>query len=94
VPSTPGSRPKAYEATRVGRHLYADPRWKGKHGLRLRVLREEPLCGECYKAGHVVPSAEVDHIVPHKGDEVLFFERTNVQGLCKPCHSRKTRRGA
>jgi 5-methylcytosine-specific restriction enzyme A len=35
-------------------------------------------------------SEQVDHIVPHKGDLRLFWDRRNWQGLCKPCHSRKT----
>lgn len=30
----------------------------------------------------------VDHIVPHKGDEALFFDSGNLQSLCKPCHDR------
>ena len=35
-------------------------------------------------------AAEVDHIVPHKGDLRRFWDKRNWQGLCKPCHSRKT----
>ncbi|WP_326537644.1 HNH endonuclease signature motif containing protein, partial [Pseudorhodoferax sp.] len=27
-----------------------------------------------------------DHIVPHKGDLGRFFDRGNLQSLCKPCH--------
>lgn len=31
-----------------------------------------------------------DHIVPHRGDPVLFWDRANLQCLCKACHdSRK-----
>lgn len=30
----------------------------------------------------------VDHIVPHKGDLVLFHDPENLQSLCKPCHDR------
>jgi 5-methylcytosine-specific restriction protein A len=53
--------------------------------LRLVVLREEPVCRKCQRA----LSREVDHIVPiAAGGERL--ERSNLQGLCKPCHSRKT----
>ena len=29
-----------------------------------------------------------DHKVPHKGDPDLFWDRDNVQCLCKPCHDR------
>nr|MDX8322409.1 HNH endonuclease [Agrobacterium sp. rho-8.1] len=27
-----------------------------------------------------------DHVKPHKGDEVVFFDETNLQTLCKLCH--------
>lgn len=32
----------------------------------------------------------VDHIIPHKGDQYLFWDRSNWQPLCKLCHDRKT----
>ena len=32
----------------------------------------------------------MDHIRAHNGDLRLFWDRSNWQGLCKPCHSRKT----
>ena len=32
----------------------------------------------------------VDHIKPHSGDLRLFWDRRNWQGLCQPCHNRKT----
>ncbi|WP_245482984.1 HNH endonuclease [Agrobacterium sp. CNPSo 2736] len=27
-----------------------------------------------------------DHVTPHKGDRDLFFDASNLQTLCKPCH--------
>lgn len=27
-----------------------------------------------------------DHIEPHRGDARLFWDRMNLQTLCKPCH--------
>jgi hypothetical protein len=33
-----------------------------------------------------VPSTVADHIKEHKGDEQLFFDRDNLQALCKTCH--------
>jgi 5-methylcytosine-specific restriction enzyme A len=30
--------------------------------------------------------AVCDHIIAHKGDEVLFYNRDNLQTLCKSCH--------
>lgn len=29
-----------------------------------------------------------DHIKPHRGDERLFWDKANLQTLCKPCHDR------
>jgi 5-methylcytosine-specific restriction enzyme A len=38
-----------------------------------------------------VASATVaDHITPHKGDPVLFWDPDNLQSLCAACHGRKT----
>jgi 5-methylcytosine-specific restriction protein A len=35
----------------------------------------------------------VDHVVPHKGDSVKFWDESNHQALCTRCHNRKTARG-
>lgn len=32
----------------------------------------------------------VDHIVPHRGDDRLFWDEENWQALCKNCHDSKT----
>ena len=50
--------------------------------MRLRVLREEPNCRRCGK-----PSTNADHIVPkaHGGTNA----RSNYQGLCRTCNTRK-----
>ena len=50
-----------------------------------------PLCRECLKEGRYVKATVVDHIVPHRGDPNLFWDRNNWQGLCKRCHDKKTR---
>ena len=55
-------------------------------------LRAHPLCEECMKRGKYVKATVVDHIVPHRGDEALFWDRSNWRPLCKRCHDRKTRR--
>ena len=62
-------------------------RWRK---LRARFLRINPLCGKCAEEGLVVPATEVDHIVPHRGDPALMWDWSNLQSLCKSCHSRKT----
>lgn len=53
-------------------------------------LTEHPMCAECLKNGRFTPATEVDHIIPHKGDMVLFWNRKNWQALCHKCHSTKT----
>lgn len=64
-------------------------RWRR---LRLRVLRAEPTCRACKAIGRVTPASEVDHILPRRERPELTYEVENLQPLCKPCHSRKTRR--
>jgi 5-methylcytosine-specific restriction endonuclease McrA len=40
--------------------------------------------------GRVVKAELVDHIIPHKGNRSLFWDRSNWQGLTKRDHDRKT----
>jgi len=58
-------------------------RWKK---CRKIFLQANPLCSRCYKIGKLVEASIVDHIIPHKGDEQLFWDQSNWQALCKPCH--------
>lgn len=54
---------------------------------REAFLRAHPLCRMCEESGHVVASTTVDHIEPHRGNEVLFWDTSNWQALCTTCHS-------
>ncbi len=82
---------KEYFQGRYGRNKESRP-WVGWYSLpkwiklRDRKLQEQPICEECKKR----LSVEVDHITPHRGDEKLFFDYSNLQTLCKSCHSKKT----
>lgn len=58
--------------------------------LRRIVLRREPLCRECKKAGFDVPSVLVDHIIPLSEGGTNKLE--NLQGLCTMHHNKKTAR--
>lgn len=53
-------------------------------------LQSHPLCAECRKLGRYTKATVVDHIVPHRGDQKLFWDRSNWQPLCKACHDQKT----
>ena len=58
---------------------------------RKQFLAKHPLCTECQRSGKLTPATVVDHIKPHRGDKVLFWDESNWQPLCKKCHDRKTR---
>lgn len=74
---------------RAGAQFYRTKRWKQ---ARLAFLNAHPLCADCGEVGLVVEATEVDHVVPHRGDPALMWDRSNWQALCKSCHSRKTAR--
>ncbi len=57
---------------------------------RTVFLHAHPLCVRCQERGLLVKATVVDHIVPHRGDEKLFWDTANWQALCKRCHDRKT----
>jgi 5-methylcytosine-specific restriction protein A len=74
----------------VGRKLYRTKRWQS---MRIRILREQPLCVLKGKRERcLVVATEVDHIKPHRGDRRLFFDRANLQPMCRSCHAQKTAR--
>lgn len=54
---------------------------------RAAFMAAHPLCEIC---GGL--SSDLDHITPHKGDPVLFWDSDNWQALCASCHSKKTAR--
>ncbi len=57
---------------------------------RATFLRNRPFCAACNARGLVVRATVVDHITPHRGDMAIFWDKTNWQPLCKPCHDKKT----
>jgi 5-methylcytosine-specific restriction protein A len=75
--------------------------WKWTKAAR-GFLSEFPLCGQrpgglapvmsgCYDEQRVTAATEVDHVEPHRGDQVKFWDRAgNWQALCGACHKRKT----
>lgn len=48
---------------------------------------ENVLCRMCLAKGLYTPATVVDHIIPHRGDQKLFWDRSNWQPLCATCHS-------
>ena len=73
-----------------GRQWYRTDRWQR---LRRRVLSEQPFCAMREKRERCrLVATEVDHIKPHRGDRRLFFDRANLQPMCRSCHAQKTAR--
>jgi 5-methylcytosine-specific restriction protein A len=86
--------------TKLEQRAYDDRRGSSAargYGHRWRVARlahltHEPLCRECSTHGRVTQATLVDHIIPHKGDPLVFWDTTNWQSLCTPCHDAKRAR--
>lgn len=64
-----------------------DSRWRR---ARRQFLAVYPLCMPCELAGRITPANELDHIIPHKQRERLFWDEGNWCQMCKPCHQHKT----
>mgnify|MGYP001201243132 FL=1 len=55
-------------------------------------LKSHPLCADHLKRGQVVEATVVDHIKPHRGDQQVFWDKSNWQSLCKQCHDSNKQR--
>lgn len=60
-------------------------RWQQARAI---YLRQNPFCRMCASENRMVAATVVDHIVPHKGDPILFWDQyNNWQPLCATHHS-------
>lgn len=70
------------------RHSAKVTRSKRWQALRQECLRRDGFaCRSCGARGRL----EVDHIQPVRSHPELAFDLANLQALCAPCHTRKTR---
>lgn len=76
---TPGSWRSGMTSSQRG----YDYKWQK---AREQYLRDNPLCVYCDRNGLTVAANVVDHRIPHRGDQQLFWDQDNWQSLCKPCH--------
>lgn len=60
--------------------------------MRRVYLRDNQLCAECTRQHRTSLATEIDHIVPAHRAIHLFWDVTNWQALCKPCHKAKSER--
>lgn len=70
------------------------PRLYGRRWGKARAahLALYPLCTMCQAEGRITQATVVDHIAPHKGSELLFWDSGNWQSLCKEHHDRDKQR--
>ena len=60
--------------------------------LRAAFLAYYPTCAHCEAQGLTVPAQHVDHIEPITSkDDPRRLDWSNLQALCAPCHTRKTK---
>lgn len=86
-----GKHPYFKESDRIAgtRQLYNSRWWRE---FRKKQLELYPNCYECQQAGHPVLAKDVDHPIPHRGDEALFKSITYDprNSKCKRHHAIKT----
>ena len=54
----------------------------------------QPVMSFCHDEGRMTPAYQTDHVVPHRGDQDLFWDEIdNWQSLCRECGARKSAAG-
>ncbi len=72
----------------TGETAYNSSKWV-KTSRRFKA--DHPFCiNKGVDPDCMIVSDITDHIIPHRGDPVLFWDETNWQPMCWRCHSRKT----
>lgn len=64
-----------------------DRKW---HNIAAEHKRQNPCCAECLKKGFVVAVQITDHIIPVHVRPDLMYQWSNLQSLCRACHTVKT----
>lgn len=60
---------------------------------RATFLKRSPVCVACEAEGRITLARVVDHIIPHRGNQALFWDTSNWQPLCIRHHNAKTAKG-
>lgn len=76
--------------TLAWRKWYSTARWRA---LRKQVLEQSGFaCARCGRVEGDTSQLVADHIEAHRGDAALFWDRRNLQCMCKRCHDRDKQR--
>ena len=68
---------------------HSHPDWAWSRFAR-SYRQRHPLCAACERQCRVTASEQVDHIVPLSVWTGGKYDESNLQALCRTCHSRKT----
>jgi len=71
----------------IARYGFNYRRWRR---IRRLHLIQNPLCVECLKEGKIRLATTADHIDPHHGDAIKFYDKKNLQSLCTSHHNQKS----
>jgi 5-methylcytosine-specific restriction protein A len=71
-----------YEQQNKHQKLYGKQRWRNRSKFQLNA---HPLCQMCSVHGVVTLAVIADHVIPHHGDQQLFWFG-ELQSLCSDCH--------
>lgn len=84
APKTEAERARQRRDLQAWRSWYNTARWRK---LRWSVLVEAMFaCRRCGRTEGDTSQLVADHIEPHRGRDELFWDRANLQCLCKRCH--------
>lgn len=74
------------------RAWYNTARWRA---LRLKVLLRDLYTCQRRECGRIEADTSrlvCNHVKAHRGDAALFWDESNLQTLCKPCHDKLKQR--
>lgn len=77
-------RDQRRDAEQPWRKWYKTRRWQA---VRARVLQRDHYTCKCGVVDVKKYGLHCDHVTPHRGDERLFWDESNMQTLCAHCHN-------
>ncbi|WP_433762040.1 HNH endonuclease [Brucella anthropi] len=93
------SKPKSFRPSHLGTVQQSQRDYEARRGssrergytarwdrAAVAFKRDNPLCIGCEAIDRVELASVVDHIIPHKGDDVLFWDQANWQPCCTKHH--------
>lgn len=83
--TTKWSRDRSHDEARgpqPWRLWYRSQRWREK---ALAQFAAHSLCSRCSTDHRPVAASVANHVIPHKGNETLFWEG-ELESVCAPCH--------